>query len=384
MPGDLLAWPRNLIALGALMALSLLARPLRASKFFRFLTSVPFSVILICAMALFALVMGLVPQLAPKANLGSVLGPGQDSPVARLGFLQVTSSWPFAVLYLMTLVGLGATVAIGFGFRRRVFLLNHLGLWLILLAAGLGASDRQRELMRVPEGGVEWRASREGEFAELDLAIRLDDFVMEEYPARLALVNPATGKPWPSESAPALFQIEPKSPRGRLGGFDIEVLQFLARAVPVGEEGFAGAVVNGAVQAALVKATDRETGQSFEGWLTAGNGFVGPSSLRLGEGGADRPHGLVLAMTQPEPKLFLSKVKVFTKDGHEAQANVSVNHPLRAGDWLIYQRDYDTSAGPLSRWSGFELIKDRWLWLAYAGFALWSMGCLGLTMGGRK
>jgi hypothetical protein len=384
MPGDLLAWPRNLITLAALIALSVLARFLRASKFFRFLTSLPFSVILICALALFALVMGLVPQLAPKVDLASVLVSGQDSAVARLGFLQVTSSWPFAVLYLLTLVALGATVAVGFGFRKRVFLLNHLGLWLILLAAGLGASDRQRELMRVPEGGLEWRASRGGELVELDLAIRLDDFIMEEYPARLALVNPATGKPWPSESAPAIFQIEAKTPRGHLGGYDIEVLKFLARAVPVGEEGFVGAVVNGAVQAALVKATDRGTGRSFEGWLTSGNGFVRPSSLLLGEGGPDRHHGLVLAMSPPEPKLFLSKVKVFTKDGHEAQASVSVNHPLRAGDWLIYQRDYDTSAGPLSSWSGFELIKDRWLWLAYAGFALWSMGCLGLTMGGRK
>jgi hypothetical protein len=379
LPGELLAWPVNLVVLGVLTLLSVLARPLKSLKAVRLLTSIPLTVVLIGAMALYALAMGLIPQLAPESVI--------EEPVpliARLGFLQVTSSWPFALLYLLILAGLGATVAIGFSPRKRpIFLLNHLGLWLLLLAAGLGAADRQREIMRVPEGGVEWRASRGGEIRELDLAIRLDDFVMEEYPARLIMVDPSTGKPWPSERSPAVLQLDPKGAGGRLAGYDVEVLQFLSRAAPMGEGAFVRAAANGMVQAALVRASGGGAGSVFEGWVSSGNGFVPPASLRLGAEGADRPHGLVLAMTRPEPRLFLSKVKVFTKEGREIEASVSVNHPLRAGDWLIYQRDYDVDSGPLSAWSGFELIRDRWLRLAYAGFFLWAAGCLGLVVRGR-
>jgi hypothetical protein len=276
------------------------------------------------------------------------------------------------------------TVAVGFALKRRIFLLNHVGIWFILLAAGLGAADRQRELIRVPEGGVEWRSSLNGQIKELDLAIRLDDFVMQEYPARIILLDPATGKPWPSESAPALFQIDNDNPQGRLPGYEIEVLEFIPSAVPIGDGGYVKALVNGAVQAALVKATSLETGQTFEGWLSSGNGFIRQSIVRLSDSDPEKTHGLVLAMTKPEPRLFLSKVKVFTKQGDEVEADITVNHPLRAGPWLIYQRDYDTNAGPLSTWSGFDLIKDRWLYLAYVGFILWAAGCLGMIVKGRN
>jgi hypothetical protein len=80
----------------------------------------------------------------------------------------------------------------------------------------------------------------------------------------------------------------------------------------------------------------------------------------------------------------LSKVKVFTATGRSIESEVSVNNPLRAGEWLIYQYDYDSSSGPRSAWSGFELVRDRWLYLAYAGFIILSVGCAGLVIRGRK
>jgi hypothetical protein len=285
----------------------------------------------------------------------------------------------------LTLIALGATLGARFSLRRPVFLLNHLGLWLVLLAAGLGAADRQREIMRVPEGGIEWRSSRAGEIKELDLAIRLDDFVMEEHPARLALVDPASGRVLPSPERPEFFQIDPRSPSGRLGPFMIEVLEFLPLAAPAGQGGFARSVMNGSIQAARVRATASASasGEVFSGWLSAGGDLLPPSPLLLGSGDPGAARGPALVMVRPEPKSFLSKVKVFTAEGLELESQVSVNHPLRAGDWLIYQYDYDSAAGPGSSWSGFELVKDPWLHLAYAGFAVLSLGCLGLAFSGR-
>jgi hypothetical protein len=328
------------------------------------------------ALAFYALIMGFIPQLGPSSGLNS------DHLLDRLGWRQITSSWPFTFIFLLTTVALGATVFRSFSRKRLVFCCNHLGLWLLFLAAGLGAADRQRAVMNVPEGGLEWRA-REGEaIKEMDLAIRLDDFHMEEYPAQLALVDSLSGRTWPPGAAPALLPIDPDQPAGQLKDYVIKVESFLAKAVPIGDDRFVRAIMDGASQAAHVQVHNLATHESFSGWVTPGNGYLPPYPLPLGQFAPGREPGWVLTMTRPEPKLFQSKVKVYTKEGVEVESTVRVNHPLRAGDWLIYQRDYDTLAGPASSWSGFELVKDPWLPMAYAGFLLWTAGCCGLIIKG--
>ncbi|MDR1677440.1 MAG: cytochrome c biogenesis protein ResB [Deltaproteobacteria bacterium] len=385
-PLKLLAWPVNLVLALVLVVFCLLTRFFRTRKVVRFFSSVPFSVILIGSIALFSLAMGLIPQYSPQAveippDLATHIVPRLMS---RLGIYRVTSSWPFDCLYFFILIALGTTIVLGFSSKRKIFTLNHLGLWLVLLAAGLGAADRQRVIMRVPEGGLEWRSSQEDEIKELDLAIRLDDFIMEEYPARLTLFDPVLGQSLPSDKKPDFYQIDPRLPVGRLGNYRIEVLDFLPLATPVGQGNFTRAVINGAVQAAQVKVTDLSSGEVFSGWLSAGNGFIPTVTLLLGPGGKEGNHSPVLMMVNPEPKNFLSKVKVFTAQGLELKSEVSVNHPLRVGQWLIYQYDYDSSNGPRSTWSGFELVRDRWLYLAYAGFIILAVGCVGLVIRGRK
>jgi hypothetical protein len=179
-----------------------------------------------------------------------------------------------------------------------------------------------------------------------------------------------------------MLQIDPGGPGGQLGDYRIRVLDFMSKAMPVGNGRFARAITRDSVQAALVKATDLNSSESFEGWLTSGNRLLPPNPLPLGTGQSPG-HGPILTMTRPEPQNFLSKVRVFTKAGLQIDSTVSVNHPLRAGDWLIYQMDYDTQAGPASEWSGFELIKDPWLPMAYVGFGIWAVGCLGLIVRGK-
>jgi hypothetical protein len=344
-------------------------------KVLYFLASAPLAVVLMAFMALWGLAMGLIPQLDPSA-------PAPETIWGILGFFQITSSWAFSFLYLLVLVSLGATV-IRLSPKRITVFFSHLGLWLVLLAAGLGAADRQREIMRVMEGSFEWRALDEGKRAEgaykdLDLAIRLDDFIMEEYPARIALFDPKTGRSWPENKPPVLLQIDQAAlhKTQKLGDYAIKVLEYLPNAAPMGDNRFIRVMFQGSVQAALVEAKNLKTGQTFQGWLTPGGGRLPPNPLIL------EKDGLVLAMTRPEPRSFVSKVKIFTIEGQEVESSVSVNHPLAAGDWLIYQRDYDAEAGAFSLWSGFELIKDPWLNLAYAGFGLWALGCVGLIVKG--
>jgi cytochrome c biogenesis protein ResB len=107
---------------------------------------------------------------------------------ARLGFNAMTHSWAFALVWLALLVSLGCVVA-----RRLArlnigkdwgFVLNHTGLWLVMLAGGLGHADREQYMVRVDEGAATSEGHDEAGFpARLPIKVRLHDFTMELYPA---------------------------------------------------------------------------------------------------------------------------------------------------------------------------------------------------------
>jgi hypothetical protein len=372
-PPPPLVWPGSLFAALGLAAAAVAGWLGRRGRLARFFSSTPLSVALISAVGLLSLLMGLTPQAVPYPSPSATLGLG-----AKLGLNHLTASWPLTAVYLTTLLSLGAVVTVRFSRRRPAFVLTHLGLWLLLVAAGVGAGDRAREIMRVPEGGLEWRVMRSGgEIVEMPLAIRLDDFDLEEYPARLALIDHATGQPQTADGRLELWQIDPLEPRGKLGDFDLELLTFLPKAVSVDKDTYVQTVASAAVQAAKLKATSRSTGESYEGWVSTGESFRPPQPLKLGD-------GWLLAMTRPEPRRFVSKVKVFTQEGVEVEDTIEVNKPLKIGSWAIYQRDYDSGAGRSSSWSGFELVKDPWLPMANAGLALLSAGSLAMIVTGRR
>jgi hypothetical protein len=357
--------------LGAFTAGALLARPFRKTRLIRFLTSLHFSLALSAALAFLALVLGLIPQRAAAPPAGEALGL-----TARLGLDQLTSGWPMLIVYGLLLLTLGQVTVLAFRRRGAVFILNHLGLWLLLAAAGLGSLDRQREVMIVPQGGLEWRAGGAGgEIREMDLAVRLDRFDIDEYPAKVALADHQAGRTAQAEAF-AFFQLDPLERKGRLQNYDLEVLKFLPRAVPLGPDNFVRAISRETVQAAELKVINLLSGKIFQGWVSSGGLFLPPRPLKL--------ENQILALTSPEPRRFVSQVKVFTRSGLELEGQIEVNKPLKAGPWLIYQYSYDTRYGRQSPWSGFELVYDPWLPLALAGLALWSLGALGLIIRGRK
>ena len=82
------------------------------------------------------------------------------------------------------------------------------------------------------------------------------------------------------------------------------------------------------------------------------------------------------------PRHFASDITAKTADGRCISGTVEVNHPLRAGDWLIYQYGYDQAKGDGSAYSEFLLVSDPWEAFEYAGIFLLLAGavCLILMM----
>jgi hypothetical protein len=173
----LLAVPVN-IFVGSIIALLCIASLfISNSHIMRWFTGIPISVCLITAQLILTLIMGLTPQVASK-DISNIF--------IRLGFNSMTSSWAFVLIYLFILLSLGSLIVRKFRrFRLKdyAFYMNHIGLWLVLFAAGLGYADMERYIMHVEEGKTEWRVyDDDGNVKELPIAIKLNDFDMEEQP----------------------------------------------------------------------------------------------------------------------------------------------------------------------------------------------------------
>lgn len=367
----LLHYPVNAGAAVALVLLLGFCHCLRATAVFQWLSGVPLCVCLIAALLCFGLVMGIVPQAA------GVDPPGRNL-FADLGFTLVTASWPFVLLYALTLVSLGLVIVrrlAAFRTRDLAFYCNHLGLWILLLAAGLGAADLQRFVMHVGEGETEWRVySANQDVLELPIAVRLNDFAMEEYPPKLAVIDRNTGRPQPEGKARYL-QIEAKDTSGSLGGWTVSVETYIHEAVR-SEDGFTASLMPAATPAALVTAKNPGSGEIRTGWVCGGGNIPGFFS------GLTLDDSLILVMTQPEPRRFVSDITVLTKEGQKEEVLLEVNRPLSIGPWMLYQYGYDNRAGKMSAYSSIELVYDPWLRPAYAGIALMLIGAFWLILTG--
>ena len=335
----IIAFPVNLLIILAVGMLFFV----RKGRLLEVAASGTLSVILLSEITIIAIFMGLIPENTIK------------------------NSWPFALLWLMIMMNLTAVISLKIkrtGFRDIPFLLNHAGLLILMFASGPGSADKSRYFMRVNEGGTEWRAQKSGgtsgeTLIELPIAINLDDFHIDEYPPKIAIVNRMDGTALPAGKPHYIEATE-----GEIGEIDnriisVDSLLYKPRFAP----------------AAYISIREKEGGQTIAGWVSCGNSFQPHKTLNID----DR---LCAAMTFPEPESFNSKVIVYTKSGLEKRGIISVNHPMTAGSWKIYQHSYDNLMGKDSEWSVFELVYDPWFIPALAGILMLMAGAVMLIWKG--
>ena len=389
----LLSAPVNLILGGVMILLLLLFSIKRKSRFYLWFSGVPLCVTLIGAMLIMGIVMGLTPQVIRS-------DPFDNTVLSKIGVREMTSFWPFVMTYFLLLLSLGALIVrrlISFRTRDYAFYLNHIGLWLLLFAAGLGSADTKRFVMHVQEGETEWRVyNSNGDVVELPIAIQLNDFIMEEYPPRIVIIDRESGDIQPM-GRPEYVHIDERLSRGaekassdgnisdenvilsvkRISKWDVTLHEYIHNAVRSSDSTYREVYMPGASPAAFVTVTDRETEITKSGWVCSGNSAQLYMTLNIDS-------IFCVAMTQPEPKRFVSQIDVFTETGKEYRdVKLEVNKPLRAGNWMIYQYGYDNIAGKMSAYSSMELVYDPWLYPAYMGIILLALGAVTLFWQGR-
>ena len=290
--------------------------------------------------------------------------------------------WPLVLCYTFMMFVLGITCLKRLKPFSFSFLLNHCGLFLALLAGTLGNADMQKLRMEVRVGKPEWRAVDETDnsIKSLEVAVELHSFTIDEYPAKLMLVDNATGKTAPA-GKPEQIVLEDSITKGTLLDWEITADKYMEMAAQVTEGESRVKYVEwknmGAATAVHVVAKQRQTGVVREGWASCGSFMFPYHALRLND-------QYSLVMPDREPKRFASDVTVYTKEGTVKDAVIEVNKPLEIDGWKIYQLSYDESMGRWSDTSVFELVRDPWLGLVYAGIFMMLGGAICMFVSSNR
>ncbi|MBO5632116.1 MAG: hypothetical protein J5965_23905, partial [Aeriscardovia sp.] len=184
----LLSWPANIIILAVFVVGAILLYALRSKAYaLRFLATMHCAVPALVLTSALTIIMGLTRQV-----------PDGQPAADWLGITRMLSFWPFVLLYVYVAVILSQVTLmqlLHFKWRKLPSVVSHLGLLITLLTATLGSADMQRLTMTVNKETPEWRAvdSSTGAMKELNVAIQLKDFAIDEYPPKLMFYDEVSG-----------------------------------------------------------------------------------------------------------------------------------------------------------------------------------------------
>ncbi len=368
LPKTNIVFPYNVyILLGYCLVLIISFKYLGHLKIIRWLSKVPAAITSISFVTFLVLIMGIIPQTTSQNNI-----------VNSLGINHITTNWAFFLIMLVFLSNLGLVTIkriSQFKLSNIGFILNHLGLFIALTAGVLGSGDLQRLTITTTENRPIWIAtdSNNNKY-ELPFAFYLNDFLIEEYAPKLALINNNTGKLF-NNKGENLYLIE-KNKTYALSHFNIKVSTYLETAGRIGEN---YAFVNevGSPPAAFIEVTNTKTDTLISGWISCGSFAKQPQSLKLNE-------ELSVIMTIPEVKKFSSNVTILTQNEQKITTTIEVNKPYTFNNWKIYQYSYDDTFGKWSQTSILELVNDPWLPIIYCGIFMMIGGALYMFWMGNK
>ena len=292
---------------------------------------------------------------------------------STLFIYNLTSSYTYFLAYLFLLIVLGMVVLnrmMPFRIKNVGFLFSHLGLWITLFAAGIGYGDMQKVKMYLKEGETVWYAfDKDNKQIELPLALKLNDFDIDEYCSKLAIIDNSTREILLERGKPYVVDIVKNKVIVMLN-YAFNVKHYYKYSIFTGEN-YQPVITPESVSSALVEIADKKKWVSSEGINSL------PEIMKIN----DR-HSLMLL--KPEPKRFFSKVTVYEKNGIIRQEIIQVNKPIKVKGWRIYQSSYDKTKGKWSVISIVDLVKDPWLNVVYLGCIFIILGAFDMIWRGRK
>lgn len=361
-------WPWNIILGLIYLSILLLAKFVFGRTYFvQWLSSLPAAISAILLFLLVVLTMGLIPQQEIHAATPYLFD---------LNTLK--NSWLFflCLIYLLTVLGLTIFRRIyPFTVRNIAFTLQHGGLWILAFTAGLASADVERYQIPVYENQtVEYGYSVQGHTIQFPFKIHLIDFSIDEFPAKLAVVDAKTNDIDQSDRNNLSLITEGLTVNIR--HFTIKVLKYYPSALEQGDTTYVPSKDSLSGQAAFLEITDRRNGKVHTGWISSGSPLFAASYIQIDD--------YYIAMTIPQPKKFSSTVKILMPDRQARVYRIAVNQPIRIAGWKLYQIGYDENMGKYSKLSVLEAVRDPWLPFVYVGIILLMLGTSYLFWKGNQ
>jgi len=363
-----LSYPYNVIFLaGYILLLFVLYKWFSTSQLIRWLTKVPASISSIVLITILVMIMGTIPQI-----------PSQNKIINTLGLNHITTNWAFILILFQFLTCLGLISikrVLQLKWDNIGFVLNHVGLFLALTAGVLGSGDLQRLTLNVYEGKPSWIAKDiDRKEVELPFAVFLNDFLIEEYNPKLALVDNSTGS-ISNNDGKNLYIVE-KGETYYFNNFEVTIEKYLSSAIRFGMR-YEPVNEQGSPPAAFISIKNTENDSIKKAWISSGSFRYPYESVKISE-------AYSMVMTIPEAKKFSSDIDILTKDGERIKTVLEVNKAFKYKGWKIYQLSYDDKMGKWSDLSVIELVKDPWLPLIYLGIFMMIAGAMHMFWMGNK
>lgn len=359
------SWPLNLIILVVIIAYILTVQHYFKNAFLKWISSTYAAIAAISVFTILILMMGFTSQV-PQRGL-----------IEMFGLTHVISSWSYFLCSFFLMLVLGFSIAKrlnSFKLKNIAFLLNHLGLWIIIAAASVGSGDLKKYRMQlVKEQAVFMAVDDQGVQYRMPFALTLREFNIDEYNPNIGLVDLATNR--------LIIEKGDKLMEAKVGeeftknDWQFEVKIYLESAL-FQNGTYVESKTTGSAPAALIAAKNELNDSEISGWVSSGSFMNQSKILKLDEQN-------MLAMTIPRSKRFSSKIRVFKQIKEYEDIEVEVNKPIRILNWKIYQTGYNEKMGKWSNISIVELVKDPWLPVIYTGIFMVLFGSLYLVWMGR-
>lgn len=365
-PAPAIAWPVNIIFVilfaGLSINLHILSKKYKKIAWF---SSIPASIGAIVLFVSVSLLMALIPQ---------------NPQTKSLYFLyNVTQSWAYyiAIFYFLIVLGMVTIKRLyPINHRNIGFALNHLGLWITLSAASLGAGDMQKYTMELQKDKLIWYAyDKNMQAYDMDFAIKLNNFSIDEYPSKIAFVQARTGEFLVEKGKKAIVELDTIHPM-KFRNLLISVQKYNKSSTLI-NGGYISKIDYGTTQSCYVSVINTKTHKTINGWIGSPSVSYGPTYLILED-------SVIIALLQPEAKKFSSDVTIYGENGKAEKTTLEVNKPIKVNSWKVYQTSYDERKGKWSEISIVEIVKDPWLPFVYVGLFLMIFGSLYLIWFGRK
>jgi len=362
--------PWNWIVLGMIiLGTSTLGMWFARANWVRWAGSAPFAVTIILIVAVMSAFGTFIVQDPSKMDM-----------LARFGLRTMFANPPFATAILLMLCNLSVTTGRRLALPRPGqigFLLNHVGLILVILGMFAGTAQFKRVTLRLHEGEmVSQGIDAQGKAFDLGGNVTLNAFDIEKYPPKLVAAEFAgqgnseklvTDQDWVSENHDFTAF-----------GTKIHILAYYPMAMPDVKDGWKPVDDRHSLPAVFIRLTLPD-GRSREDWVVAGVDSLGipPTTVAI-----DDTH--VVGLLEPEAKAFRSHLAIKKPEKDPADYVLEVNRPVRVGSWQLYQNSYELKMS--GRTSIIEAIRDPALPVVYCGLIAMLIGAFVALWGsnGRR